>query len=177
MVAEPGEWAWSSYRAHVGEVAAPQWLDTDGLHGYLLGREAATASDHRRAAHLYAQLVTAGRNARLWDNALNKQIYLGDDDFVHRMQQRAQVPIARSKEAPKAQRSVPRTLKYWLKESPTREEALRCAYVHSGITMTALAAEMKLTVARVSQLIARAEGAIVNPSLAPDTVRLNRIND
>ena len=58
MVAEPGEWAWSSYRAHVGEVATPQWLDTDGLHGYLLGREAATASDHQRAAHLYAQLAS-----------------------------------------------------------------------------------------------------------------------
>ena len=61
--------------------------------------------------------------------------------------------------APKAQRSVPRTLKYWLTETGSREEALRCAYVHSGISMTALAAEMQLTVARVSQLIARAEKA------------------
>ena len=54
---------------------------------------------------------------------------------------------------------------------------LLCAYVHSGITITALAAEMKLTVARVSQLIARAEEEIVSPSLAIDTVPLNRIKD
>jgi REP element-mobilizing transposase RayT len=159
MVAQPGDWVWSSYRAHLGEVATPQWLDTDGLHAHLLSREPTTTPDHRRANRLYADLVAAGRHVNLWDTALNKQIYLGDDDFVQRMQQKAQTPIARAKEAPKAQRSVPRTLKYWLAETGSHEEALRCAYVHSGISMTALAAEMQLTVARVSQLIARAEKA------------------
>jgi putative transposase len=34
---------------------------------------------------------------------------------------------------------------------------LRRAYTDSGLTMTAMAAELGLTVARVSQLIARAE--------------------
>ncbi len=32
----PGEWPWSSYRAHVGEAHPPPWLDMGGLHGYLL---------------------------------------------------------------------------------------------------------------------------------------------
>jgi len=41
LVAEPGDWPWSSYRAHVGDAATPPWLDTDGLHGYLLQRPAA----------------------------------------------------------------------------------------------------------------------------------------
>jgi plasmid maintenance system antidote protein VapI len=36
-------------------------------------------------------------------------------------------------------------------------KALRNAYVHSGLSMTAMAAELGLTVARVSQLVARAE--------------------
>ena len=36
MVSAPGEWPWSSYRAHVGEANPPPWLDTDGLHGNLL---------------------------------------------------------------------------------------------------------------------------------------------
>jgi putative transposase len=44
-----------------------------------------------------------------------------------------------------------------LKACDTREEALRNAYVHSGLSMTAMAAELGLTVARVSQLVARAE--------------------
>ncbi len=37
MVREPGAWSWSSYRAHVGDAPIPEWLDTPGLHGYLLG--------------------------------------------------------------------------------------------------------------------------------------------
>ncbi|WP_371914285.1 transposase [Pseudomonas sp. NFIX28] len=36
MVGEPAAWPWSSYYAHVGEVEPPAWLDTDGLHGFLL---------------------------------------------------------------------------------------------------------------------------------------------
>ena len=38
LVGAAGKWPWSSYRAHVCKVATPPWLDSDGLHGYLLGR-------------------------------------------------------------------------------------------------------------------------------------------
>ena len=31
MVSEPAEWPWSSYRATVGTVQAPRWLDVEGL--------------------------------------------------------------------------------------------------------------------------------------------------
>lgn len=69
IVSEAGEWAWSSYRMHVGLADSPAWLDTAGLHGYLLGRPAHTPSDNRRAASRYAALVAAGRDARLWTRA------------------------------------------------------------------------------------------------------------
>ena len=157
MVDAPQAWPWSSYRAHVGEAAAPEWLDTEGLHGYLLGHLANTAGDTRRAARRYAQLVAAGRDVRLWDSGLNKQIYLGDDDFVARMQSQVTHSGVTSKDVPKAQRSAPRDLTHWLRVCESREEALRRAHVESGISMTALAGELGLSVARVSQLIARAE--------------------
>mgnify|MGYP003536059630 FL=1 len=76
-----------------------------------------------------------------------------------RMQALADKSSLRERAVPKAQRSRPRTLRQWLKECATREEALRNAYVHSGLSMTSMAAELDLTVARVSQLIARAEAA------------------
>ena len=50
LVRKPEAWAWSSYRAHVGQTPAPAWLDTEGLHGYLLGRPVRSAADRRRAA-------------------------------------------------------------------------------------------------------------------------------
>jgi putative transposase len=92
MLAGPGDWPWSSYRAHVGEAATPPWLDADGLHGYLLQRPAATAADHRRAAQRYAELVAAGHGEALWDEGLRQQIYLGDETFVDRMQVLADAP-------------------------------------------------------------------------------------
>ena len=159
MVGAPQAWPWSSYQAHVGEAAAPSWLDTGGLHGYLLGHPVQTAGDTRRAARRYAQLVAAGRDVRLWDSALNKQIYLGDDDFVARMQSQVTHPGVTSKDVPKAQRSAPRDLTHWLRVCQNRDEALCRAHVESGISMTALAGELGLSVARVSQLIARAEAS------------------
>ena len=157
MVNGPQAWAWSSYRAHVGLAPTPPWLDTAGLHGYLLGHPAGNAADTVRAARQYAQLVAAGRGVRLWDEGLNRQIYLGDDDFVARMQARAEHLRLASKAPPKPQRSMPRPLAHWLAACGSREEALRRAHVESGISMTALAGELGLSVARVSQLIARAE--------------------
>jgi REP element-mobilizing transposase RayT len=65
LVKKPEAWAWSSYRAHVGLETSPVWLDTDGLHGYLLGRLPGSASDRRRAANRYAKLVAAARDVRL----------------------------------------------------------------------------------------------------------------
>ncbi len=157
MVAGPGDWPWSSYRAHVGQAATPVWLDSAGLHGYLLGRDVASFADQAEARRAYAELVAAGQGVELWSAALNRQIYLGDDDFVVRMQDAASPPAKLSRPIPKAQRSSPQTLTQWLAQCPNREEALYRAYTQSGLTMTAMAAEIGLTVARVSQLIARAE--------------------
>ena len=159
MVDSPQAWAWSSYRAHVGQTPSPEWLDTEGLHGYLLGHPAITVAHTHRAAALYVELVAAGRDVQLWQQGLNKQIYLGDDDFVERMQRQVTTPAAAWKNVPKTQRTVPRDLRHWLENCSSREEALRCAHVESGISMTAIAGELGLTVARVSQLVARAEGA------------------
>jgi putative transposase len=157
MVDAPQAWAWSSYRAHVGAAPVPPWLDTAGLHGYLLGRPVGSAADMARATRRYAQLVAAGHGVRLWDQGLNRQIYLGDDDFVARMQGQAESTRLASKAPPKPQRSMPQPLAHWLASSASREEALRRAHVEGGISMTALAGELGLSVARVSQLIARAE--------------------
>ena len=159
MVRRPDAWLWSSYRAHLGKCPAPDWLDTVGLHGFLLGRPARTAADMRRAADRYARLVNSAPEANLWDSALRQQIYLGDEDFVERMQALARPHNSTDKAIPRDQRRKPRTLAQWLETCESREEALYQAHTQSAISMSAIARELRLSVSRVSRLIARAEGA------------------
>jgi hypothetical protein len=160
MVAAPGDWCWSSYRAHVGLADAPPWLDVQALHGHLLGRPARSAADQRSAAARYAALVAQGTGEALWAEHLRQQIYLGDAQFVERMQ--AQVSPATAltpqlREVPRPQRAAPMTLQDCLREFEPRGEALRVAYRQCGITMTRMAAELGLSVSRISRLIAAAE--------------------
>jgi hypothetical protein len=86
MVQHPGDWPWSSYLAHTGQVDSPVWLDTAGLHGYLLGHDVKDKADRQRAIERYVALVAAGQGVALWADSLRQQIYLGDEDFVTRMQ-------------------------------------------------------------------------------------------
>ena len=155
----PQAWLWSSYRAHVGLEDSPAWLDTDGLHGYLLGRTPRTTADHRRAADRYARLVESAYDVRLWDTALRQQIYLGDEAFVERMQALVEPRRANAREIPRAQRHKTRSLAQWLNTCESREEALLRAHTESALSLSAIAREIGLSVSRVSRLIARAEEA------------------
>ncbi|MBL8414799.1 MAG: transposase [Propionivibrio sp.] len=105
MVSEPAQWPWSSYRAHIGQVPTPEWLDSAGLHACLLGYTARGVADEQRAAQRYVALVAAGRDVRLWDEALRQQIYLGDEAFVERMQALAAPLEAATRDVPRVQRS------------------------------------------------------------------------
>jgi putative transposase len=60
---------------------------------------------------------------------------------------------------PRVQRASPLTLDDWLQRCATREEALLRAHRESGLTMTAMAERLGLSVTRVGRLIARAEAA------------------
>ena len=163
MVRAPGEWAWSSYGAHVGLEPTPEWLDSDGLHGYLLGRAVKGRADRDRACRQYALLAGKAEDAdaSFWQEALRGQVFLGDDAFVQRMQAKAPTPSKAAKEIPKAQRLLPRTWPQYLAQCDgERDQALYAAYREGGMTMTALAREASLSVAHVGRLIAAVEGLI-----------------
>lgn len=170
LVAAPGDWEWSSYRAHCGLALSPAWLDTPAVHTLMLGQPPGTAAQVRRATQRYASLVAQGMGRSLWPDGLRQQIYLGDDAFVQRTQ--AMLPEAqlqqarRAKAIPRAQRSAPMTLGQWLATGQTREQALCSAHRHSGISMSELARELGLSVSRVSRLIARWEAPEIPPGEA-----------
>ena len=157
MVKAPQDWAWSSLRTHMGLEGAPDWLDTAAVASALLGREAGTDVLRRLAATRYAALVAATPDGSLWDRSLQRQVFLGGDDFIQQVQALAPQASLRSASVPRPQRTRPGTLGQWLQASASREEALARAHVEGGMTMTAIAAELGLSVGRVSQLIGRAK--------------------
>ncbi len=160
VVMSAADWPWSSYRAHVGNVAAPPWLDCDGLHAYVLGRQITSARDRRQAVRRYADLVANASpdEAPIWQAGLRGQVFLGDEAFVTRMQALATPATRAAVDIPKAQRMSPITLQECLEQSPGQPaRALRHAYREGGITMTAMARELGLSLSRVSRLIAAAE--------------------
>ena len=98
MVGSAGEWPWSSYLAMLGEAGVPDWLETDGLLAAFGKRRA----DARRR---YAAFVAAGvGQPSIW-SALNRQVFLGDDAFVARMQRKASQ--SEDVNIPRAQRRPP----------------------------------------------------------------------
>lgn len=86
IVKRAQHWTWSSYRATVGQVAAPAWLDADWVLGQLGGRNPTVA---------YERFVAQGLGqASPWDS-LKGQIWLGGAAFLKRMERLAQaVPMA-----------------------------------------------------------------------------------
>ena len=140
-------WAWSSYPAHLGLVAAPPWLEVAGLHAHLLGRAATTASDQRQAAARYGKLMAQSVSTDLLSAHQRQQIFIGDAAFAERMQ-------ALAARAAKPSRGGGKTWPQWRRDSSSREQAVYRAHVEGGLAMSSLAASLGLSVSRISRLIA-----------------------
>jgi len=150
MVKRPGDWTWSSFRAHVGLAPGPDWLDSEALHKRLAAR-----AGQREGPQRYARFVAAGQGVRLWDEALIGQIYLGNERFVQRMH--ARVGSLDDREIPKAQRRPKARPLPWYLAQYDRDTAIAMAYLEGGHTQSAIATASGLSVSRVSRLISAHE--------------------
>lgn len=100
MVKDPADWPWSSYRASVGLDPSAPWRAVDGLLA-MFGKRRATAQTR------YAQFVAEGvRAASPWLN-LHGQVFLGNEQFVERMQARMEAEIREDVQIPAVQRRAP----------------------------------------------------------------------
>lgn len=132
-----------------------QSIETDvrAVWGYLLGHDPQDEGACAQAAQAYAALVRAGQGVQLWAQGLRQQMYLGDEDFVLRMQALASDRTVSAKEIPKTQRASPKSLQDWLASSPTRDQALVQAHYASQISLSQIARHLDLSVSRVSRIV------------------------
>ncbi|HSP32710.1 MAG TPA: transposase [Thermoanaerobaculia bacterium] len=101
IVERPEEYVWTSYRATVGNVVAPEWLAIDDALVHF--------SDGVRAAReRYRQFVAEGIGStrRPWDDLIGA-MYLGPRQWVERMRDRVELK-PRSSDHPLSQRELMR---------------------------------------------------------------------
>jgi len=79
LVGEAKEWRWSSYLATTGKAKPPPWLAADALLAHF-------ADDRAAAVRRYRRFVAQGIGAESVWTKLNRRVFLGDNDFVARMQ-------------------------------------------------------------------------------------------
>jgi REP element-mobilizing transposase RayT len=132
MVKMPEDWTWSSYRASMGLVSAPLWFAEDGLLSMFAERRSL-------AQQYYAQFVAEGIEADSpWAN-LNGQVFLGDEQFVNRMQMHIQVGKD-NVQIPFAQRRPkPPTLSEIEGRAPNRNVAIIAAHATGGYSYQQIA--------------------------------------
>jgi putative transposase len=150
MVDHPGMWTWSSYNAMIGVVPAPTWLAIDKLLSQF-------ASKRREAMQRYKEFVEQGLGKEpIWRH-LNRQVFLGDDDFVQRMQQKAKV-FSEDFNIPKAQRRPPALpMEKIAKAHATRNEAIITMHKTGAYSYSQIAAYFNLHFTTVGNIVRRAK--------------------
>ncbi len=146
MVKRPGDWEWSSYRATIGLVDAPEWLKTDELLAQFGTRRS-------RAIAAYERFVRAGIGADSPWQHLNRQAFLGDDTFVAKMQKRA---LGQSDDLniPKAQRRPPApSLERIAAKHRDRDDAMRAAWATGQYSYTQIAAHFGVHFTTVGRIV------------------------
>ena len=146
MVRTPAEYPWSSYRAMIGEVTAPEWLETRWIL-------AAFGEAEEEAVDRYARFVTAGSGqASPWEQ-LKHQVFLGSDTFVESMQRK--IPQDRDlREIPQAKaRRIALPLDEYARRYNDRNLAITAAYASGGYTMQEIGDHFGLHYSRVSKIV------------------------
>ncbi len=153
LVKDPGQWAWSSYRATAGHAAKPSWLTTDWVWAQF-GRQRSAAQ--RR----YRSFVLDGRQrASPWEQ-LRGQIYLGSESFCERLARNESLgEISRQQRQP-----VRPTLRHVFTSGGSRRQQLLQAYRDYGYRMREIADHLGVHYATVSRWLREGEERLSNAS-------------
>ena len=149
MATHPGEWPWSSYMAMTSDVIAPPWLSTDGLLAQF-------ATQREKAIRRYTEFVAQGIDQEsIWNN-LNRQVFLGDNNFVLRMQDKIK-KLSQDVNIPKVQRRSPaRPLKEIEKTCASRNVAIVAAYATGEYSYQQLADFFNVHFTTVGNIVRKA---------------------
>ena len=155
MVNGLNDWPWSSYSSMVGESESPEWLEADWI--------LSTFAEKRQVAIAkYIDFVRAGIELPSIWNMLKFQIYLGDDDFIDRLQNKLKDFNDKNlREVNRIQRrSLTKSLQWYGEQVSCRKEAMALAYASGGYSMKEIADAFNVHYSTVSHAIKEIESNI-----------------
>ena len=140
------DWSWSSYRATVGQVEAPAWLNVDWLL-------ASFSLKKKDAIKLYKQFIVDGNTQSSPWKSLRNQVYLGNDKFVEDMMLLVDGNKELS-EIPSSQRRVkPDLIKNYEMKYSDRNLAIVKAYESGGYTLKEIGKYFGLHYSTISGIV------------------------
>jgi REP element-mobilizing transposase RayT len=155
LVKKPEEWAWSSYRATIGEVKKPPFLTFKWILSQFDDRK-------RSAIKRYKEFVLGGIDKGSPWEILKGQVFLGTEEFIQGLNEllRRKENV---KEVPRPQRYVARpSLSEILKgvkqnEKKAQDKDIYMAYTRYGYTMKEIAEHLGIHYATISRAVKREE--------------------
>ena len=152
MVKDPGRWCWSSYNAMIGEASSPDWLATDGLLAQFAIRRST-------AVRRYMQFIAEGIDREsIWKD-LNRQVFLGDDQFVSRMQAKAK-GLSKDVNIPRVQRRPPApSLQAIAEAHESRNNAIVAAHATGAYSYQQIAEFFGLHFTTIGKIVRAAKAA------------------
>ncbi|MEX2517366.1 MAG: transposase [Gammaproteobacteria bacterium] len=150
MANAAGQYRWSSYRAMIGRAESPAWLARDAVLRQF-AREMTTAKRQ------FIRFVQDGKNQpRLWEQ-LRHQLYLGDEQFIQRLENQVDQKQDFT-EIPRCQRrGNGKSLADYRKTCEQRDEAIIAAYQSGQYTQKEIASEFGLHYSSISKIVKKQE--------------------
>ncbi len=146
MVKQAGDWKWSSYQAMIGKSEVPGWLSNE----FLLLQ---FSKQRKTAIRKYIDFVEEGiHKSPIWSDLTN-QIYLGDADFIDKVQSHMSEKD-RSINIPKVQkRPAPKSLMEYKNENSGRNKAIVAAYSSGGYSYQEIGEYFSLHFTTIGKII------------------------
>ena len=146
MVEDPADWPWSSYRATAGLERASAWLTTEAILG-TFGR------NKGRARKTYKRFVYDGIGGESIWNGLSRQVFLGDNQFIERMQKLLD-DKQNDAQIPKVQRrKPPPSLEQIYQRAESRDAAIIAAHATGDYSYTQIGSFFELHFATVGRIV------------------------
>ena len=146
MVRAAKDWPWSSYRATVGQAEGVGYLQTEWIL-------AAFGKRKSSAIEKYKAFVAEGRGQPSPWTLLKNQVYLGDDEFVAKMQTLVDDDKELSEIPSSQRRPIPKTLSEYDVSNDDRNVAINHAYQSGGYTQKQIGDYFGLHYSSVSSII------------------------